>query len=129
MDATSSRSASSSSSGMRGWCGLGAMARTGISKSAELARLESIGRSSGTVVVPGMSASSPRPRPKRCLGMSSLRGRGPRDDFLSQILVGQRTRRARIVIEDGLAEAGRLRQPYVARDHRLEPLAWEMLAD
>src|SRR5690348_5647523 len=102
------------------------MARTGISKSTELARLESIGRSSGTVAVPGMSASSPRPRPKRCLGMSSLRGRGARDHFLGQILVGQRARRARIMFEDGLAEAGRLRQPHVARNHRLEALARKM---
>src|SRR5919197_207664 len=73
--------------------------------------------------VPGVddrSAPSPRPSPRWLFMLQHL----PRELEISDGAAG-----AKIVQHDRLAVAGRLAEPYVAWNHRLENFAWEVTTD
>src|SRR5581483_5696252 len=112
MDSASSRNCSSSPNGARGCSGFGEIASTGTSKTADDESAVSSITSSEiartlypSLVAPGMSAFRPRPRPGRCLGMDALHHSRALDDFLGQLLVGQRAGGASVVLQHRQAEA------------------------
>src|ERR1700722_12662845 len=69
----------------------------------------------------GSRMSAPSPLPKAFLVIE--------DDLLSKICVSLGPSAVNVVKDDGLAETGRLRQPNIARNYRLEDLSTEETAE
>src|SRR5437764_6386724 len=68
---------------------------------------------------PEIRASSPRPRPDFCLATSYY--------LLSESAIGESSRRGRIIIQNGLPEAGCLAQTDITIDHGLKRLAGKVV--
>src|SRR5438552_8901593 len=68
---------------------------------------------------PEIRASSPRPRPDFCLATSYY--------LLGECAIGESSRRGRIIVQNGLPEAGCLAQTDIAIDQGLKRLGWEVV--
>src|SRR5207237_734552 len=104
----------SSSKCWRGWSGLGTMSPT-----ATFCTRSWSSNNTAASTFFGIKASKPRPRPVL-----------PMDTFcylLSQIFVGAGAFAPAIVLENGLAKAGRFGQPHIARHHCFEQLVAKVI--
>src|SRR5579859_2558303 len=110
---------SSSRKARRGWRGLGMMLSRGICRMFSSEIREGCCDAVDSEL-PGIRAL--RPRPRIGFGLATCH------HLLRQRTIGSRAWRVRVIIEDGLPEAGSLAQAYVAVNNRLEHLFREMIA-